>query len=146
MTNPPPFIVSVPLIVDVVPKLTPPARVTLLNPIVPVTVAVPAKATVPVPLVKVLDPLANVPPDAIVSVPPDVITIEPLLVTVVVVNAPLAPKVSDFVLFTVTEDGAFVTEAFTVTAWSIVTVALAGGTAPPNQVDVEFQSPACVEI
>lgn len=135
-----------PCTVEAVPKFTPPANVTLLNPIVPVTVPVPANATVPLPPVKKEVPLAKVPPDTIVKVPPEVITMEPLLVTVVAVNAPLAPKVSDFVLFTVIEDGAFVTEAFTVTAWSIVTVALAGGNAPPNQVEVEFQSPACVEM
>jgi hypothetical protein len=98
------------------PTSTPPATVTLLNPIVPVMVPEPANATVPLPLVKVLVPFAKVPPDAMVSVPPAVITTDPLLVRVVVVNAPLAPKVSDFVLFTVTVVGAFVTEAFTVTS------------------------------
>jgi hypothetical protein len=105
-----------PLMVEVVPKLTVPASVTLLNPIVPVTVPVPAKVTVPVPRVKVLDPLANVPPAAMFNVPPSVITTEPLFVTVVAVSAPLAPKVSDFVLLMVTEEGLLVAVPFTVTA------------------------------
>ena len=96
--------------------MTPPARVTSLKPIVPETVPVPAKATLPVPPVKVLDPLANVPPVAIVSVPPAVITMEPLLVTVVAVKAPLAPKVSDLEAFTIMVAGAAFTVPFRVTA------------------------------
>ena len=56
------------------------------------------------------------PPVAMVKVPaPDQLSVPPL-VTVVAVNAPLAPKVSDLLLLIVTELGALVTEAFTVTA------------------------------
>ena len=79
LTNPLALIVKVPLIVEDKPKLTPPARVTLLNPTVPLTVPVPGNATVPVPLVKVPE-LANVPVAAMVrvyvpqeSVPPELI-------------------------------------------------------------------------
>ena len=106
LTDPTELMVKVPFIVGVVPKFTAPAIVTLLNPIVPVTVPLPAKATVPAPNVNVLLPFAKVPPEAMFKVPPAVIMSEPLFVKVVAVSAPLAPKVSDFVLLMVTVEGA----------------------------------------
>jgi hypothetical protein len=88
------LIVNVPFIVELEPKFTPPARVTLLKPTVPVIVADPANATVPEPAVKVAEPFARVDPLPMVSVPPLDITTEPPFVNVpLTVIAPDAPKV-----------------------------------------------------
>ena len=145
-TKPPALMVKVPLMVEADPKFIPPAISTSLKMIVPEIVPVPANETLPEPRVKVLVPFANVPPAAMFNVPPSVITTEPLLVTVVAVKEPLAPKVSDFVLLIVTEEGTLVAVLLTVTAWLIVTVEPATGTALPNQVVVVFQSVAALEI
>jgi hypothetical protein len=82
---------------------------------VPLIVPDPAKVTVPVPPVNVPPALFVIePPFAIVKVPPEVITIEPLLVTVVAVSTPLAPKVIPSDELIVTAEGALETVAFTV--------------------------------
>jgi hypothetical protein len=75
----PAFILNVPLTVEAVPKLTPPAMSTSLKAIVPETVPVPAKLTFEVPAVKV--PLfVNDPLFAIVIVGvPDVLKVAPEL-------------------------------------------------------------------
>jgi len=66
--------VKVPLIVDADPKLTPPAMLTLLKPIVPETVPVPEKVNVPAPV-----PEANNPEDWVM---------DPLFETVIVLPLP----------------------------------------------------------
>jgi hypothetical protein len=74
--------VKILLIVELVPKLTPPASVTLLNVIVPETVADPANATVPLPAVKV-PLLVREPPFEMVSVlgvESEAVNIPPLLI------------------------------------------------------------------
>ena len=80
----PEFIDKTPLIVEPVPKLTPPASVALLNVIVPETVAEPANATVPLPAVKV-PLLVREPPFEMVSVlgvESEAVSVFPVLITI----------------------------------------------------------------
>ena len=70
MTNPPPFILSVPLMVEAVPKFTPPAISTSLKPTVLDTVPVPEKENLPAPVpdAKAPEVLATKPPLLMVTV------------------------------------------------------------------------------
>jgi len=132
--------------VDPVPKFTPPAMVTMFNPIVPLMVPFPAKAMVPFPAVKVDVPFASVPPEAKLSVPPVVMSIVPPLVKVpVTVIAPDAPNVIPDEAFIIRlVKVVFVAAALRVILLATVTIELASGTALPNHVEPVFQSAAAV--
>ena len=132
--------------VDPLPKFTPPAIVTLLKPIVPLMVPVPAKAIVPVPAVKTDVPFANVTPEAKLIVPPVVISTAPPLVRVpVTVIAPDAPNVIPDEAFIVRLlKVVFVAAALRVILLATVTFEPASGTAFPNQVEPVFQSVAAL--
>jgi hypothetical protein len=122
-----------------------PFSVRLFSEIVPLSVPAPVKMTEPVPPVKVADPFANVPAAPIVSVPPAVITIEPLLVVVPeTVIEPDEPNVIPDEVFIVSVEILLVAAAFNVILWAKVTTELAGGKAPPSQVEAVFQSVAAV--
>ena len=146
---PPWFTRKVPAIEVLAPRFIAAFIVTLLNGIPPVvvTVAVPAKTTVPVPPVNVAEPLANVEALAIVNTPPAVITIPPPLVRDVFTDkVPAAPKVKLLPERMVNVLGLFATALFAVTEFAIVTATEAGGTEPPNQVVPVPQSVEALEI
>ena len=112
---------------EVVPKFTAPAIVTLPKVEVPTTVPEPAKAIVPVAPKDALELL-------LVNVLP-VLIVTTRLAAIVKERVAPEPMVRLLVLEGSTE--------FTVIKWFNVMSTLAGGTLPPTQVLAVFQSPSC---
>ena len=111
----------------------------------PLMVAAPAVVTVPVPPVNV-PLLVNVPLAAMFKAPPEVMMMEPaLLMVVLTVKAPDAPKLTLFPLVMVKLLGEAATVPLMVIALTTVTADDAVGIPLPNQVEAVFQSVALLD-